>query len=293
MTYRGGGSAQDGGGGEGVPGAGTDAMASGTGARTAAPDARLRSRARPAADGTETADVAGVLGASAESVRREDAARGDGAGTPRVPGQRREGRRTGRPGSSVSAMRLGRRLRMSRRRLGLTLDAVSGRTGLSKSFLSQVEAGRANPTLESLHRLAEAVETPLSVLLAGPGPAGGGGAVRAPGALALGTTYRPARDCGHWAAGEGRTYPLTAPGARRFETVLVEGTAAHHALATSHPGEELCHVLAGRLRAEVGGERFALAAGDSLHYDSALAHRLTALAAGTRFLLQVAGPPVA
>jgi transcriptional regulator with XRE-family HTH domain len=197
-------------------------------------------------------------------------------------------------GSSVPAVRLGRRLRMSRRRLGLTQDAVSGRTGLSKSFLSQVEAGRANPTLESLQRLAEAVETPLSVLLAGPGPGAGAGtgALRPPPALALSTTYRPARDCGQWAAGEGRTYPLTSPGARRFETVLVEGTPAHHAFATSHPGEELCHLLAGKLRAEVDGEPFVLAPGDSLHYDSASAHRLTALAAGTRFLLQVAGPPV-
>lgn len=189
--------------------------------------------------------------------------------------------------SSASAARLGRRLRMSRRRLGLTLDALSGRTGLSKSFLSQMESGRANPTLESLHRIAEAVETPLSVLLGGPG----GAAPRPRTAAALTTTYRPARGGRQWAEGEGRTYPLTAPGARRFETVLAEGTPAHHAFVTSHPGEELCHVLAGRLRVEVGGERYALAAGDSLHYDSALPHRLTGLTPAARFLLQVAGPP--
>lgn len=198
---------------------------------------------------------------------------------------------TGR-GSRACAARLGLRLRMTRRRLGLTQDAVSGRTGLSKSFLSQLESGLANPTLDSLHRLAEAVETPLSVLLGGPGGGGAGGAARPPGVLGLRTTYRPARDGREWADGEGRTYPLTAPGSRRFETVLAEGTPAHHGFVTSHPGEELCHVLSGRLRAEVDGEHFPLGAGDSLHYDSALPHRLTALAPGTRFLLQVAGPPV-
>jgi transcriptional regulator with XRE-family HTH domain len=187
--------------------------------------------------------------------------------------------------STVSAARLGRRLRMSRRRLGLTQDALSGRTGLSKSFLSQLESGRANPTLDSLHRLAEAVETPLSVLLGGPGQ---GPAARPPAAIALRTTFRPARERREWGEGEGRTYPLTPPGARRFETVLAEGTPAHHAFSTCHPGEELCHVLAGRLGADVGGERFVLAAGDTLHYDSGLPHRLTALAPGTRFLLQVA-----
>ncbi|WP_141726693.1 helix-turn-helix domain-containing protein, partial [Actinacidiphila rubida] len=60
-------------------------------------------------------------------------------------------------GSDAAAARLGARLRLSRRRLGLTQEAVSDRTGLSKSFLSQLEAGLANPTLDSLHRIAEAV----------------------------------------------------------------------------------------------------------------------------------------
>ncbi|MBY8879066.1 helix-turn-helix domain-containing protein [Actinacidiphila acidipaludis] len=210
---------------------------------------------------------------------------GDRLGTRELPGQGRRPRRD----SDAAAARLGARLRTSRRRLGLTQEAVSDRTGLSKSFLSQLEAGLANPTLDSLHRIAEAVETPLSVLLGGPGAPGG----RPQPALALSTTYRPARDGREWADGEGRTYPLTAPGARRFETVLAEGTPAHHAFVTGHPGEELCHVLVGRLLAEVDGEPFDLVQGASLHYDSALPHRLTALAPGTRFLLQVAGPPVA
>jgi transcriptional regulator with XRE-family HTH domain len=200
------------------------------------------------------------------------------------------------PASRASAARLGRRLRVSRRRLGLTQEALSVRTGLSKSFLSQVESGRANPTLDSLYRLAEAVETPLSVLLGGPGvgagAAGAGGPGRRRTAVPLRTTYRPARAAAErrdWEPGEGRTYPLTPPGARRFETVLAEGTPAHHAFATCHPGEELCHVLAGRLRADVDGEGFDLGVGDTLHYDSGLAHSLVAVAAGTRFLLQVAG----
>ena len=41
------------------------------------------------------------------------------------------------------------------------------------------------------------------------------------------------------------------------------------------------------------GRTWKASPGASLHYDSALPHRLTALVPGTRFLLQVAGPPVA
>src|SRR5580700_10423744 len=50
---------------------------------------------------------------------------------------------------------LGARLRRQRRKLGLTLDELSGRTGISKPYLSLIETGRsANPPSdEKLRRL--------------------------------------------------------------------------------------------------------------------------------------------
>ena len=50
---------------------------------------------------------------------------------------------------------LGLRLRMLRRRAGLTLEDVSSRAGISLSFLSDLERGRTLPSLETLEAIAE------------------------------------------------------------------------------------------------------------------------------------------
>src|SRR3954466_13337682 len=50
---------------------------------------------------------------------------------------------------------LGVKLRRQRRRLGLTLDELAGRTGISKPYLSLIETGRVNnpPSDEKLRKL--------------------------------------------------------------------------------------------------------------------------------------------
>src|SRR3954463_10061661 len=52
---------------------------------------------------------------------------------------------------------LGPKLRRQRRRLGLTLDELAGRTGISKPYLSLIETGRVPnpPSDEKLRRLEQ------------------------------------------------------------------------------------------------------------------------------------------
>jgi len=52
---------------------------------------------------------------------------------------------------------IGERIRRRRRELGLTLRELADRTGVSVSFLSQVENNRCNPSLDSIHRIATAL----------------------------------------------------------------------------------------------------------------------------------------
>jgi transcriptional regulator with XRE-family HTH domain len=71
---------------------------------------------------------------------------------------------------------LGRRLRARRSSLGRTLASVAMQAGLSVPYVANLENGRGNPTLSSLHRLAGALGVALSELLAdadavAPGPA--------------------------------------------------------------------------------------------------------------------------
>jgi transcriptional regulator with XRE-family HTH domain len=67
---------------------------------------------------------------------------------------------------------LGRRLHDRRASQGRTLASVAMQAGLSVPYVANLENGRGNPTLASLHRLAGALGVPLSELVAGEeGPA--------------------------------------------------------------------------------------------------------------------------
>jgi transcriptional regulator with XRE-family HTH domain len=60
----------------------------------------------------------------------------------------------------------GRRLSKRRKEMGLSLRDLAERTQLTASFLSQVERGVTNPSLNSLQRIAEALSVPLLFFLA-------------------------------------------------------------------------------------------------------------------------------
>ena len=62
---------------------------------------------------------------------------------------------------------LGPKLRRQRRRLGLTLDELAGRTGISKPYLSLIETGRVPnpPSDEKLKRLEQSLGFPTGELL--------------------------------------------------------------------------------------------------------------------------------
>ncbi|MDX6552963.1 MAG: hypothetical protein QOH74_1451 [Gaiellales bacterium] len=65
---------------------------------------------------------------------------------------------------------VGEKLRMLRRRRGLSLRALATMTGLSPSSISAVERGLSSPTVGSLHRLAIAFETTVPALMGTPEP---------------------------------------------------------------------------------------------------------------------------
>lgn len=63
--------------------------------------------------------------------------------------------------SHRSISTIGSRIRVQRRKLGMSLDALAERTNLSKSFLSQVERGLTNPSIDSLSVIADAIRVPM------------------------------------------------------------------------------------------------------------------------------------
>ena len=64
-------------------------------------------------------------------------------------------------------MKLGERLRELRQQRDLTLLQLSQQTGLSVSYLSDLERGRTNPSIDTLERIAGMYQVLLGELVAG------------------------------------------------------------------------------------------------------------------------------
>lgn len=60
---------------------------------------------------------------------------------------------------------VGQKLKQRRDELKLSLRALAAQTDLSAAFLSQIERGKSNPSLNSLQRIAKTLEVPLHFFL--------------------------------------------------------------------------------------------------------------------------------
>jgi transcriptional regulator with XRE-family HTH domain len=172
---------------------------------------------------------------------------------------------------------LGQQLKAIRKRNGVTLQQIADRTGLSKSFVSQVETGAANPSIASLKKITDALGVPLAALFeehepgdTAPQPAEQHGEVR--------VVRRDRRKMLVEPGKMGRMYLLTPDLQRKLEVILGEEDPGNaDAEWYSHEGEEFGLVLEGCYEVSVGGQVFVLEAGDSIYYPSHLPHKTRVL----------------
>lgn len=179
-------------------------------------------------------------------------------------------------------MELGARLKEIRRGKGITLQEVARETGLSKSFVSQVEAGDANPSIASLKKIADALTIPLAALfeVQSNGVDGGAQDRSEAGNQAVNdvrVVKKHQRKMLVWPGQDGsKTYLLTPDLQRKLEVTFAELNPGHDSgLDTySHKGEECGFVLEGALEVTVLDQVYRLEAGDSISFPSHLPHRI-------------------
>ncbi|WP_062467189.1 helix-turn-helix domain-containing protein [Demequina maris] len=169
-------------------------------------------------------------------------------------------------GPDESAARLGARLRQLRKARGLTLVGLAEATGLSHPFLSQVERGLANLSLQSLRRIAVALETsPVELVAAA--EADDGAAPRRIEVSRAGSR-RPTPQ----GFARGPAVSLVR-GARPFTPILVESEAVDPGEVFVHAEDEFVFVVEGEAEVETDGKPHRLAVGDSVYYAGGVRHR--------------------
>jgi len=176
---------------------------------------------------------------------------------------------------------VGERLRVIRSRRRQTLREVAERAGLSESFLSQVERGRASASVASLRRIADALGIAVSDLFQ---PA------EASRPRVLRRDDRPSLAFGVL----GRKLLLTPNPLHHLEVFVgeldPEGSTGAEQYAHGD-SEELFVVIRGTVQLELGDEQFELEAGDSIDYRSAVPHRISNLGDDVAEVMWIISPP--
>jgi transcriptional regulator with XRE-family HTH domain len=167
-------------------------------------------------------------------------------------------------GAAALSRLVGGEIRRLRRQGGLTLADLAERSDLSQPFLSQIERGRAMPSLLALHRIGEALGVNVPTLL--------GAGLDDPVSLlrASDGTFHQRSDV-HGSVLE----RLLVSGRRMMEPGEVRAIpGADSGDPVQHAGEEMIFVLAGRLTVELEDrEPVDLSKGDSLYYPATIPHR--------------------
>jgi transcriptional regulator with XRE-family HTH domain len=164
------------------------------------------------------------------------------------------------------SMLLAGRLRDSRRARGWSLEELAAASGVSRSMLSEIERGTANPTLGLAHAIARALDMTIGELVDGTATSSAMHVVRADDRE---YHYRTGPDCSV------RTLsPLLA--GRHVELYEVRLGAGAELRSTAHFSgtRELVTVGRGRVRVESGDDEEVLDQGDSIEYRADVDHAI-------------------
>lgn len=180
----------------------------------------------------------------------------------------------------AAEVQLGAALRSVREERGLSLREVARRVGVSPSFVSQVETGKANPSVGTLYALVAVLGTSLDDLI---GDNGDAPVVEARTERAS----KPPIEVPLQRAADRKRLEMTGVVWERLthdhdpyvDFLHVEYAPGSSSCAPDelmrHGGREYGHVLTGRLDVQIGFETHVVGPGDSIHFDSTTPHRLS------------------
>jgi transcriptional regulator with XRE-family HTH domain len=162
---------------------------------------------------------------------------------------------------AISPIALGSKIRALRQRQKRTLDAIAATAGISKPFLSQIERGRATPSLTSLDGIAKSLGVAVQYFLDTPSEA---------------RSVCRADQLKYFGLPESANlfaHMTNLSDARLLDPILVRMPRGEKRAETiMNAGEKFLYVVAGQIALTLDEETHVLRTGDSAHYDATVPH---------------------
>ncbi len=187
--------------------------------------------------------------------------------------------------AALKDLRIGVKLKHARMMRGMRLRDVAAKAGCSESLISKVENGRANPSINTLHRIANVLGINIGQLFAKPDERQNVIHRKGERPVIAGDSLR---------RGNGVTLERLIPydiGCLLQGNVHVIGPGGSSDGEVSHEGEEVGYVLEGALAITVDGKTYVAEAGDSFYFHSNLPHGYRNLSKGVTRVLWINTPP--
>ncbi len=189
---------------------------------------------------------------------------------------------TSAPGDE--GLHIGGRIREWRGQNGITLATLADATDLSAGYVSQVERGLANPSLETLKRLTDALGHAVGELFSND----------AAGANEMYFVSRKGQRKKIQFPASGIMNELLSPDLQHaMEVIWVEAPpgASSGVHAHIHEGEECGVIIEGQMILWLNSEEIVLNAGDAIYFDSRTPHRWVAGEPSTLRAVWLITPP--
>ncbi len=187
-------------------------------------------------------------------------------------------------GSAPEYGEMGDRLREVRQGRGMSLRALAERLGVSPSLISQVETGRAKPSVSTLYAICNELGISLDELLftdaraaaldAGTAAPSGMPDILLPGEPVQRAAARKTIRLASRVVWERLTTASIPQVDFFYVTYEVGGASSPENEFQRHPGQEWGYILAGRLGVRIGFDEYVLEPGDAIAFDSTTPHRL-------------------
>lgn len=186
---------------------------------------------------------------------------------------------------STKNLRIGAKLRLSRRLKNLSLKELARRVGCSESLLSKVENDKLRPSLQMLHSIVNELDTTIGALFANG---------YSEDHVVMRSSERPIISVKSMANADGVKLECLIP---YPESRLIYGSI--HVVEPgkgsegkiSHQGEEVGYVLEGDLDLTVNKKTYRLHVGDSFFFESHLPHGYRNPGKVTARIIWINSPP--
>jgi quercetin dioxygenase-like cupin family protein len=154
------------------------------------------------------------------------------------------------------------RMKKLRLKSSLSLKQLANETGYSSEYLGKIEKGQVIPPVSAIIQIAKALSVESGTFLSAEQQ----------------KESEERRRKSFLIRTESYAYQTLTPGAENKHLkaflVTVDPKKEHTGVDYHHEGEEFIYVLEGKVEMMVGEERNVLSAGQSLHFNSAISHKL-------------------